>query len=143
MRSERWPRNFSRASRDIVRLRWAIAIVRPAGAPKVYGKTAIPAGRYRVVVTFSPHFNRDLPLLVNVPGFEGIRIHAGNTNADTEGCLLVGLQRAGASILQSRPAVAALEELITAAAARGEGISIDIENPPGYTAGGLKESTHG
>ena len=57
---------------------------------KIYGKTAIPSGRYQVLITYSNRFKRLLPILVNVPGFAGIRIHPGNRHVDTEGCLLPG-----------------------------------------------------
>lgn len=58
--------------------------------PKIPGDTCIPAGRYRVIITYSYRFQRMLPLLLNVPNFSGIRIHPGNTTQDTSGCLLVG-----------------------------------------------------
>lgn len=57
---------------------------------KIYSMTGIPKGRYKVVVTMSNRFKKLLPLLVNVPGFEGIRIHSGNSSKDSEGCIIVG-----------------------------------------------------
>lgn len=78
--------------------------------PKVPGNTAIPAGRYDVVLTMSHRFKTVLPLLEEVPDFTGIRIHAGNTESDTEGCILVGKDRTRDTILQSRFALAALLE---------------------------------
>lgn len=93
---------------------------------KVPGQTAIPPGTYSVDITPSPRFNRDLPLLLNVPGFEGIRIHPGNTSADTEGCLLVGADRFALSIGRSRVAFAFLFAKLRAAKARAEPISIRI-----------------
>ena len=58
---------------------------------KVYGQTAIPCGSYECVYTYSNRFKKMLPLLLNVKGFEGIRIHSGNSAKDTLGCILVGL----------------------------------------------------
>lgn len=83
--------------------------------PLVRGSTAIPFGRYGVVITHSPRFNRDLPLLVGVPGFEGVRIHPGNVAADTEGCLLPGLTWGSDRVNDSRQAFDALFAKLKAA----------------------------
>ena len=69
---------------------------------KEYGRTAIPTGRYPIAYTYSPRFKKHLPLLLNVPAFEGIRIHAGNTHRDTSGCLLLGKNKAVGKVLDSR-----------------------------------------
>lgn len=95
---------------------------------KIPGETAIPAGRYRVRVTPSPRFGRRLPELLDVPGFTGIRIHAGNTKADTEGCLLPGRTRGPATVGESKMAFEHLYQLIRQAEL-SEDVWVDIENP--------------
>lgn len=77
-------------------------------ATKVYGQTAIPTGQYEIVISYSNKFKKMLPLLLDVPGFEGIRIHSGNVAADTEGCLLPGKAKQKDTVMQSRLAFTAL-----------------------------------
>jgi hypothetical protein len=101
----------------------------PVSKWKVAGDTAIPAGTYHVDVTYSPRFKCDLPLLLSVPGFEGVRIHAGNTNADTEGCILVGSWNGGEFIRNSRIALASLMDLLEIAEISKREVTIEIRNP--------------
>ena len=90
------------------------------------GKGPIPAGRYQIVVTWSPAFGRLMPLLVRVPGFDGIRIHPGNTVEDTLGCICVGETEGDAFIGASVAAFDALYPKIEAACATDEGCWIEI-----------------
>lgn len=98
--------------------------------PKVYGETAIPAGRYVVRITPSAHFGRLMPELLGVPGFQGVRIHQGNGSIDTAGCLLVGFGRIPAGITRSREAFAPLMARLAAAQAAGDRIWITLLNAP-------------
>ena len=95
-------------------------------AVKVHGETAIPTGRYEVILNFSNKYKRFMPLLLNVPGFEGIRIHSGNKAQDSEGCILLGSSQGENWIGQSRDAVAAFMEKLEAAIKK-EKVFITIE----------------
>ena len=94
---------------------------------KVYGKTAIPRGLYKVIVSFSHHFNKPLPELLDVPGYSGVRIHGGNTAADTLGCVLVGRNRTANGVAGCADVVASLIELIDDAKERGETVTLEIK----------------
>ena len=100
----------------------------PVSQWKVSGKTAIPSGTYQVIITQSVRFKRELPLLVNVPGFAGVRIHPGNTSEDTEGCILVGTQVMGAAIVESRKAFQDLFERLKDAFESWDKVHITIVN---------------
>lgn len=101
-------------------------VVRKAGEPKVPGATAIPEGEYKVVITPSNRFKRDLPLLLDVPGFTGIRIHPGNTDADTAGCILVGTAKGPDYVSHSRDAFNLLFPKLVAAIAAGDPVTIAV-----------------
>ncbi len=93
---------------------------------KIIGKTAIPTGRYRILITRSRRFGRWLPLLLNVKGFEGIRIHAGNKPEDTRGCILLGFNRRKGYVLDSTRCVLTLVKMMTEAIAKGEKVFVEV-----------------
>lgn len=105
--------------------------VRPDGV-KFAGDTAIPAGRYPVTITKSTRFGYMLPLLSDVPMFSGIRIHPGNTTADTEGCILVATSRGTHdNIVSSKAAMAQVQRRIAVALTDAQGVcTIDIRQRP-------------
>lgn len=96
------------------------------GEKKVYGESAIPYGKYKVVYNYSPKFGRNLPRLLDVPHFEGILIHPGNTAKDSFGCILVGKNTSKGMLSESRYTSDKLNEIIDAAQKRGEEITIEI-----------------
>lgn len=93
---------------------------------KVYGESAIPYGTYKIIYNWSPKFGRNLPRLLNVPHFEGILIHPGNTAADSAGCILVGKNTEVGRLTNSRYISDELNKLIDEAQQKGEPITIEI-----------------
>ncbi|OXE34915.1 MAG: hypothetical protein CGW95_17050 [Phenylobacterium zucineum] len=110
---------------------WTLEDVMRPGGEKVPGETAIPDGTYKVIVNHSNRFGCDMPLLLEVPGFTGIRIHSGNLATQTEGCLLVGTGHTADSVTNSRLAFNTLFPKIRDAFRRGEEITIT------YKSGGV------
>jgi len=101
------------------------------GAYKVKGRSAIPEGRYAVVISWSPKFKQWLPILLGGPEFnkqwQGIRIHAGNTAKDTEGCILVGKNKLVGQVVDSRIWLHRLKQKIVEAKGRGEAVWITVK----------------
>lgn len=94
---------------------------------KIPSETCIPAGKYEVVFSYSNRFHKFLPLLLNVPGFVGVRIHAGNTAKDTDGCILLGFSKAENIVTNSRAAYSFFFAQIQGAMQNGK-VYIDITN---------------
>ena len=97
------------------------------GGRKIKGCSAIPEGRYAVVISYSPKFKSWLPILLGVPMFSGIRIHAGNCSEDTEGCILVGRNLKKGMVLNSTIWLHRLKQKIVEAKDRGEAVWITIK----------------
>jgi hypothetical protein len=101
----------------------------PNGEGKIFGQTGIPAGRYRVTITYSPHFGRPLPLVNDVPFFSGIRIHSANFSSQVTGCLAIGTQHLGDDYIAGGLIEAPrLEEKLYDALGNGEEVWIDYRN---------------
>lgn len=96
------------------------------GEQKIKGKTAIPYGTYEIKWTYSPRFKKYTPQLMNVPSFEGIRVHTGNTSADTEGCLILGENKQVGKVLNSRATINKFYPIIKEACSNGK-VTIEIK----------------
>lgn len=96
------------------------------GETKVKNDTAIPFGIYNVIVNRSPRFKRDLPRLLNVPDFDGVLIHRGNTKNDTSGCILVGENKVKGKVVNSTPYEIELVKRCKAALSNNEQITIEV-----------------
>jgi len=105
--------------------------------------TAIPAGTYKVIIDFSQRFQKMMPKLLNVPFFEGVRIHTGNTANDTEGCILVGTKRTEGHIWNSRAAFYLLFQKILKAIKMNETVKITIERKEVKNNGKLENNCIG
>ena len=93
---------------------------------KIKGNTCIPYGTYNVTITYSPRFKRNLPLINNVKGFEGIRVHNGNTPQHTKGCVLLGFNKIKGQVVDSKVTVNKFIDIVQKALNKGEKVTITI-----------------
>ena len=103
----------------------------PVANWKIRGRTAIPAGDYRITMEHSPRFGPNTLTVNSVPGFTGVRIHSGNTAEDTEGCPLVGMRVTDVSIVggTSGPALRKIKAMVEIAVKSGQTVMLSINNP--------------
>jgi hypothetical protein len=95
---------------------------------KIPGQTAIPAGTYDVVIDFSNRFQRLMPHILDVPGFSGVRIHAGNTDKDTEGCILIGQEKGTDFIGHSKAAFDTFFQQLHDAIEASQPVTVTVTN---------------
>ena len=93
---------------------------------KIKGNTCIPYGTYNVTITYSPRFKKNLPLINNVKGFEGIRVHNGNTPQDSSGCVLLGFNKVKGRVVDSKVTVNKFIDIVQKALNKGEKVTITI-----------------
>lgn len=98
-----------------------------SGGDKVYGQTSIPRGLYKIILSHSHHFDRILPEVLDVPEFTGVRIHGGNTAADSLGCILLGKIRTADGIANCAATLQRLIDMIDAAEEAGEVVTLEIK----------------
>lgn len=94
---------------------------------KVYSETAIPTGTYKIEVTFSPRFKKKMPVLIDVKGFSGIRIHCGNDETHTSGCILCGFNKEKGKVVNSKVVTSKVYALIENAINNNNEVEITIE----------------
>lgn len=87
---------------------------------KVYGETAIPTGTYKLVIDYSNRFKKNMAHILNVPGYEGIRIHTGNSAKDSLGCIIVGKNKVVGKVVESRDTYSQLFPILQKAFKEGE-----------------------
>ncbi len=126
---ERWGdgKAYCNALEDTDRGLFQGMAIRELTKRKIKGKTAIPSGMYNVRITYSPRFKKQLPLVEGVQGFDGVRIHSGNTAEDTDGCILLGENSVKGKVMNSRYWCNRMQVRIADALERGEKVTLMIK----------------